>query len=271
MEIEHHFCFYSNINYDGLFFYVLFQKLNKNKKKNLKEKFIELKLIARVSAVWNVVDVYVKLVDPIPCKRNREERPHVWGKQWGSDAITFSCIHLFSFMWVLGFLLLGIPTSPVGATILWYITHLLVPIFVYKARSCKREAFGNPMPPLPSFIFPSLASYCSIPFEITTRFPCYHNSLSFLSFLDLFSNPPCNGLVNCACLSPSLKGLEDLFGNHHKKNTKACLLKFRMKVGLHFRNAMMWEHLISDDQECCSVVLCGYGRVNINVIWYATF
>lgn len=142
----------------------------------------------------------------------------------------------------------------------------LVPIFVYKARSCKREAFGNPMPPLPSFIFPSLASYCSIPFEITTRFPCYHNSLSFLSFLDLFSNPPCNGLVNCACLSPSLKGLEDLFGNHHKKNTKACLLKFRMKVGLHFRNAMMWEHLISDDQECCSVVLCGYGRVNINVI-----
>ena len=135
----------------------------------------------------------------------------------------------------------------------------LVPIFVYKARSCKREAFGNPMPPLPSFIFPSLASYCSIPFEITTRFPCYHNSLSFLSFLDLFSNPPCNGLVDCACLSPSLKGLEDLFWSHHKKNTKACLLKFRMKVGLHFLNAMMWEHLIFDDQECCSVVLLGYG------------
>ena len=38
MEIEHHFCFYSNINYDGLFFYVLFQKLNKNKKKKSKRK-----------------------------------------------------------------------------------------------------------------------------------------------------------------------------------------------------------------------------------------
>ena len=33
MEIEHHFCFHSNINYDGLFFYVLFQKQKKSKRK----------------------------------------------------------------------------------------------------------------------------------------------------------------------------------------------------------------------------------------------
>ena len=120
------------------------------------------------------------------------------------------------------------------------LTFLLpLPLSLYTKHALAKERLLGILCPFPPLFHipitaPLIALSLSIPFHITTRFPCYYNSLSFF-FSFYFQTPLVMDwlivLVYLHLLS-LLKTCYEIIIKRYKNH--ACLLKFRITVGILF-------------------------------------